>query len=102
MIELADFMAYLDCVVSGLDSYTFKYHSDVEHDKKTSSTCRARLVYNELVKHGLFSTPNEPRTLCNIFVETCKPLDKSNITDLLRISDIGKERMFTYIKSAET
>ena len=43
MVKLADFMAYLDQVVSGLDLHVFKYHKH-SNQIKNSSCMRANLI----------------------------------------------------------
>ena len=45
MVELADFMAYLDTVTSGLEAHAFKYHKTYQQSKSVDSS-RATLLYN--------------------------------------------------------
>ena len=97
MVELAGFMAYLETVLSGVDSYVFKYHTDREYEKK-SSTSRTRLVHAMIRKLNLFSTPHIHRSLHNVFSEKSQMLDASNVKNLLEISSVGNTKMNAYIK----
>ena len=98
MVELADFMAYLDQVVSGLDLHVFKYHKHSNQIK--NSTCmRANLIYDFIkTKKVCVSTGN--RTLCNIFVNSPPQLAaaNANVQDLLQIGQKGTERMLSYVR----
>ena len=49
MVELSDFMAYLDGTLCGLDSYVLEYHQKKDYDKKNSCAIRASLVFNVVV-----------------------------------------------------
>ena len=67
MVELADFMAYLDQVVSGLDLHVFKYHKHSNQIK--NSTCmRANLIYNFIKVKKLFCVSTGNRTLIFLLI----------------------------------
>ena len=96
MVELSDFMSYLDSVVSGLDSHVFKYYRP-SNQVKNSTCIRANLIYDFIKTKGVFcSTGN--KTLCNIFVDSPPQLAVANVQDLLQISKKGKEHMLSYIR----
>ena len=97
MVELSDFMAYLDTVTSGLDSHVFKHHKIKDYTKKTSCT-RANILYRLIKEKKIFSDTLNTRKLCNLFVDSPPELLAANVEDLLSISTIGKERMFSYIR----
>lgn len=96
MVEMADFMAYLDTVVTGLDSHVFKLQKRKVFNKKQNCT-RKNLIFDILANKHIFKV-SEKRALCNIFVDNPPPLAAANIQDLLSIRQKGKERMFSYIR----
>ena len=96
MVELSDFMAYLDEVVTGLESHVFKEHKCKTINKKKDST-RARILYTLILNKQLFSNTNDNKPLCNIFVDNPPVLAATNIEDLLQIKSKGCERMFSYV-----
>ena len=96
MVELADFMAYLDFVVSGLEDFALKWHKHEENEKITVSA-RNQVVYGLINSVDLFAN-DTVRPLCNVFVENPKKLDICNVEDLLSITMTGQERMISYIK----
>ena len=97
MVELSDFMVYLDEVVTGLEAHIFKEHKRKSHEKKKDST-RAQLLYRLLSDKGLFSHTDDNKPLCNIFVDNAPGLDATNREDLLQIQVKGSERMFSYVR----
>ena len=97
MVELADFMAYLDSIMSGLDSHVFKFYKP-NNQKKNSTCIRANLLYDFIKMKELFSTKAGNRPLCNHFVDSPPQLAVANVQDLLHISQKGKERMLSYVR----
>ena len=95
MVEMADLMAYLDTVVTGLDSHVFKLRKDKVVNKKQRCT-RRNLILGLLTDKHLFKQ-HAKRTLCNIFITNPPTLAPANIQDLLCIRQKGKEHMFSYI-----
>ena len=94
MVELSDFMAYLDSVTSGLDSHVYKYHKQTEYIKKGCCT-RSNILYKLMKeKHIIFYDNNKARQLCNIFIDSPPELFEVNIDDLLSISKVGQKRTF--------
>ena len=96
MVEMSDFMAYLDVVVTGLDSHVFKLNKDKVVNKK-HSCMRKNLIFNLIADKHIFKL-HEKRVLCNIFVDNPPTLPASNIEDLLHIRQKGIERKFSYIR----
>ena len=96
MVELADFMAYLDKVVTGLESHVFKEYQSKTVIKKKDST-RAKILYNLVTDKGLFSNANEKIPLWT-FIDNPPTLAAANTEDLLRIHSKGIERMFSYVR----
>lgn len=97
MVELSDFMAYLDEVVTGLDSHVFKKHKHKVLNKKKDST-RAKILYRLMNDKGLFSNVSDEKPLSNIFIDNPPNLAAANSEDLLNIHSKGNERMFSYIR----
>ena len=97
MVEMSDFMAYLDVVVTGLDSHVFKLNKDKVVNKKKHSCTRRYLIFNLIADKHIFKF-HDKRVLCNIFVNNPPKLPASNIEDLLCIQQKGSERMFSYIR----
>lgn len=97
MVELSDFMAYLDTVTSGLDAHVFKHIKCKEYVKKRCCT-RPNILYKLMKDKCIFSNTNHARSLCNIFVDSPPELLVANIEDLLSISKTGRDRMFSYIR----
>ena len=97
MVELSDFMAYLDEVVTGLESHIFKEHKSRTQNKKKDST-RAKLLYGLINDKELFSHNNDKKPLCNIFIDNPPILTAANTEDLLQIQSKGSERMFSYVR----
>ena len=86
MVELSDFMAYLDTVTSGLDSHVFKHHKIKDYTKKTSCT-RANILYRLIKEKKVFSDILNTRKLYNLFVDSPPPppeLLAANVEDLLQ------------------
>ena len=96
MVEMADFMAYLDSVVTGLGSHVFKLQKDKVAYKKQNCV-RKILIFDLLADKHIFKL-QEKWQLCNIFVGNPPPLAAANIQDLLSIQQKGHERMFSYIR----
>ena len=96
MVEMADFMAYLDAVVTGLDSHVFKLQKDKVVSKKQCCT-RKNLIHILLTDKHIFKL-HEKRELCNIFVTNPPIFPAANVQDLLCICKKGHECMFSYIR----
>lgn len=97
MVELADFMAYLDSVVSGLETCAFQFNKSSDYQKKKNNT-RAKLLSNLISDKNIFKYPQSAQALCNIFIDNSPELPQVNKQDLLQICKIGRERMFSYIR----
>ena len=82
LVEMADFMAYLDAVVTGLDSHVFEMKKDKVVNKKQYCT-RKNLIFDLADKH-IFKL-HEKRALCNIFLDNPPLLASANTQDLLSI-----------------
>ena len=63
MVELADFIAYLDLVISGLEDIVLKWHKCEETEKTTGN----QILYELINSLDLFGC--DTRTLSNVFVE---------------------------------
>ena len=96
MVEMADFLAYLDTVVTGINSHVFKMKKDKVVNKKQYCT-RKNLIFDVLADKHIFKL-HENRALCNIFVDNPPLLTAANTQDLLSIRQKGHERMFSYIR----
>ena len=54
MVELADFMEYLDSIMSGIETCVFQFHKNTEYQKKKDNT-RAKLLFTLISeKHIIF------------------------------------------------
>ena len=96
MVEMSDFMAYLDTVVTGLDSHVFKMNKERVVDKKRSCT-RKNLICSPIADKHIFKL-HDKRELSNIFLDSPPSLPAANAEDLLAIKQKGHERMFSYIR----
>ena len=97
MVNLADFMAYLDSVCTGLDSCIPRKCKQKEADNQLTCT-RAKLVHSIIERACIFSQKLQTQQLRNIFIDSPPTLPPENIKDLLRIAEAGRERMFSYIR----
>ena len=95
MVDLADFMAYLDTVVTGLDSQVFKHHKEQEQTDKGNISARANILHTFVRPKRLFHV--EHRELQNVFVHSPPQLPQQNIDDLLSIDKKGTDRMLSYV-----
>ena len=98
MVDLADFMAYLDVVVTGLDVQLFKHHKQHEQTDKGNISARANILYTLLQTKRLFHHVGELRELQNVFVDSPPQLPQQNIDDLLSITKKGTDRMLSYVR----
>ena len=96
MVEMADFMAYLDTVVTGLDAHVFKLQKGKVVNKK--KCCTRRNLISDLLNDKHIFKLHDKRILCNIFVADPPTLEALNVQDLLSIRQKGRERMFSYIR----
>ena len=97
MVELANFMAYLDVVMNGFEDQVFKWHVNTEYEKKVSSK-RSDVLFKLVSNVALFSCDSTSRPLHNAFVENPLNLDPSNITDLMSITKVGHDRLLSYVR----
>lgn len=86
MVELSDFMAYLDSVMTGLDCEVFIRYKRKEYVKKGHSN----MLYSLMRDKSLFSNTCTPRKLCNVFVDAPPELLDANIEDLLCVKNWPK------------
>ena len=93
---MADFMAYLDTVVTGLDSRVFKMNKEKVVNRKQYCT-RKYYIFNLISDKQIFKL-HENRMLCNIFVDNPPILAAANAQNLLSIHEKGHEQMFSYIR----
>ena len=94
MVNLADFMAYLDSVCTGLYAFIPKRRKQKDSDHQGLLT-RAKSIVE---KACIFSQKTDQLQLQNIFVNNPPTLLAENIKDLLQIAEVGKSRMFSYIR----
>ena len=99
MIQLADFMSYLDSVISGFEGYVLVLHKFKDYEKQYDYS-RTQVVFNLIKDVGLFiaTADSDTKALSNAFVDSPPKLDSTNISDLLSISSIGQQRMMSYVK----
>ena len=97
MVNLADFIAYLDNECTGLDMCIPRKHKQKETDSQLVRT-RAKLVHGIIECACIFSQKLQIQPLRNIFMDNSPALPPENIKDLLRIAEVGRERMFRYIR----
>ena len=98
MVDLADLMAYLDVVVTGLDVQLFKHHKEHEQTDKGNISARANILYTFLQTKRLFHDVGELREVQNVFVDSPPQLPQQNIDDLLSIAQKGIDRMLSYVR----
>ena len=98
MVELADFMAYLDTMMSGFEEYVFKWNKSKQYEKNDVGA-RSKILFELISNVNLFSHDGTcKRPLKNVFVEGPPKLEESNITDLLSVTIKGRERMMSYVR----
>ena len=97
-VQLADFMAYLDVVVSGLENHLSKFKSQASKYTKRYVCERVTILKNLIENSPLFKISSTERVLENIFAAKPKTLDGSARSDLLNFFVTGKELMLTYVK----
>ena len=98
-VELADFMSYLDRVVTGFEGLRFrnKQKETVSYRKRHLCQRTTRMI-NMLSDVSLFNQSTTKSSLCNpLSNDKKKTLDSSTIHDLLNIFKIGSERMEQFI-----
>lgn len=95
MVQLANFMSYLDKVVNGVEESAYKWHKSEEYEKR-SDTHRTEMIFQLLKSVDLYS--NTVRSLSNVLIDKTPVLDTSNIKNLLSISVVGHEHMMSYIR----
>ena len=91
-VELADFMAYADKLVTGLHAYLNK--DDPDYQTKRYSCQRATIIGGILQDAPLFQNKEQP--LSNIFSVKPTKLNEHQVNDLSMIATVGKERMTKY------
>ena len=90
MVNLVNFIAYLDNVCTGLDSCISRKHKQKETDSQLVHT-RAKLVHNIIERACIFSQKLQIQPLRNVFVDNPLTLPPENIKDILRIAEAGTE-----------
>ena len=91
-VELADFIAYADRIVTGLHTYLNK--NDPNYQMKRYTCQRATVIGNLLQDAPLFQ--NKEQLLSNIFSTKPVKLSEHQARDLSIITTVGKERMTKY------
>ena len=98
MVEMADFMAYLDKMMTGFEEYIFRWHKSKEYEKKKVGT-RSSVLFDLISTVDLFSYDCvSMRPLSIVYVESPPKLNPANVTDLLSITMTGQVRMMSYVK----
>ena len=95
-VTLANFMAFLDKIMSGMEQIVFKFSKRKSYHYYTVSKY-VNLMHDKLRSKGIFSL-SQTRKLKNILNEKSHELTNEQCFDLLNVAQIGKERMCTYIK----
>ena len=94
-VELADFIAYTERIVTGLHAYLNK--DDPDYQIKRYTCQRATIISGLLQDAPLFQ--NKEQLLSNIFSAKPTKLSEHQARDLSIISTVGKERMTKYCKN---
>ena len=97
-VQLADFMAYLDVVLSGVEEWVSrnKANTTAEYNKKFVQQ-RAYRIANLPSMKSMFNDTND-KPLRNVFSDKHKKLDSVQIKDLLGILKIGTVRLVSYVR----
>ena len=91
-VELADFIAYADRIVTGLHTYLNKHDPDYQIKRYTSQ--RATIICSLLQDAPLFQ--NKEQLLSNIFTTKPIKLSEHQARDLSMITMVGEEHMTKY------
>ena len=98
MVQLADFMSYLDKVMTAFEEFSCKWHKQKEYEKKLD-TSRSCVTFELVNSVNLFSVDSSNvRLLSNVFMDKPLVLDCSNVSDLISISTVGQDCMMSYIR----
>lgn len=93
-VELGNFMAYLDTVVSGWEQRLFK---TIRISERKDDGARATVMMTEEIQKAINFDLSETAVLRNVFSAKPQELDRASRNDLLSISSVGKERMMSYV-----
>ncbi len=97
-VEMANFTSYLDHVVRGTEGRLYAHKSqEPAHYKKRYVCQRATRISVMLEDIHVFEHHEEESPLCNIISPAKNALDSKSVSDLLSISEIGRDRMVNFI-----
>ena len=96
IVELSNFMAVVNKVISGLTSVMDKFGVEKQSTSKQTTNFYSDAIRSVVCGCDLFSS--KERKLCNVFAPKADVLNAENREDLLSVSKVGKARMQTYIR----
>ena len=97
-VELSNFMSYLDKVVRGVESLLYRHkQTEPTHQRKRFICQRTTRMLEAMKDVPLFNTTTTTTALSNILCSEHK-VDTNTAQDLLSISEVGNERMRSFVQ----